>query len=61
MELFVGKELKIKFDPLNEQCQETAVIVTKETSRLDKIIEKVSGLDKHYESVLRAILTKQGI
>ena len=61
MELFVAKELKLRFDPLNEKQQETSETVTKEITRLDTLQEKVSKMDSHYESLLRAILSKQGI
>ena len=61
MELFVQKEIKDKFDPLQEQQKETTEGLEKANRLIDDLSARLKDLDDHYDGISRALLTKQGV
>ena len=61
MELYVAKELKDKLTPIEENLTERK----EEFDRLEAIVkelrEQIRSVDKHYNDVAKAMLSKQGI
>ena len=61
MELYVQKELKDKLEPIDE-----AIASQKENhetlhEKVELLEAEIARVDKHYNDVIRAILTKQGV
>lgn len=58
MELYVEKELKDKVGPLNLQLTQRKEEIDKIVERLSKLDDQLRELDKHYDGVVKAILSK---
>ena len=61
MELFVQKEIKDKFDPLQEQQKEQTEGLEKANKQISELHARLKELDDHYDGISRALLTKQGV
>ena len=61
MELYVEKEIKDKINPLEEQIKQRSEEIEKMQERIVFMDEKIKKIDKHYDGVSRAILSKQGV
>ena len=61
MELYVEKEIKDKFNPLEEQLQQRSDEIVKLMEKMGQMDEQIRKIDKHYDGVSRAILSKQGV
>ena len=61
MELFVEKEIKQKVDPLQDQLDQRKEEIEKLVTKLRDLDETIIRVDKHYNGVAKALLTKQGI
>ena len=61
MELYVQKELKDKLGPLDEALTEQKELNETIQTKADKLEAEIERVDKHYNDVIRAILTKQGV
>ncbi len=61
MELYVEKELKDKVGPLNLQLTQRKEEIDKIVERLSKLDDQLRELDKHYDGIVKAMLSKQGV
>ena len=61
MELYVQKELKDKLGPLEEALTEQKELNETIQTKADALEAEIARVDKHYNDVIRAILTKQGV
>lgn len=61
MELYVEKELKDKINPIEEQLKQRKEEIEKIVERLSTMDDQMRKIDKHYNGVARAILSKQGV
>ena len=61
MELYVAKELKDKFEPLESSLKERMEEIEKLVERVGGLDKQVKHIDEHYDGVSRAILSKQGV
>ncbi len=61
MELHVEKELKDKIEPIEERLTLRKEEIDKIVEWLSKLDDRIKGLDKHYDGVIKAILLKFGV
>ena len=61
MELYVQKELKDKLEPIDEAISGQREDIETIQSKAELLEAEIARVDKHYNDVIRAILTKQGV
>ena len=61
MELYVEKELKDKIEPISEQLEDSRAEIEKIVGRLNSFDTMLRQVDRHYDGIVKAMLSKQGI
>ena len=61
MELYVAKELKDKIEPIHEILKERKDEFDELSAKTERLAQQIQDVDKHYNGVAKAMLTKQGI
>ena len=61
MELYVQKELKDKLEPIDEAIAAQKESIETIQTKAEILEAEIARVDKHYNDVIKAILTKQGV
>ena len=61
MELYVQKELKDKFEPIDEELKEHKAEFKLLSTKVGEIADTLTLVDNHYNGVIKAILARHGL